>query len=303
MLKNDAVFQLSENVKKLFSFLITHIIGPWVLYRISIRNGDIDTMMRSYFTNFLNLAIVSNCYKYTNMVLNDWTDTLNLELLAANGHDDSREMLNLRNLAYSMKVSTYSNSDTNGQSQDLRLEEQIKRGKFNQTTKMGSLEAFRLIEPVDILKLRHDIVNNNKDTVQNYDSFTTALIASLQIANKKDTLPVPSNEFWNFKQVGNTTANDILLSKELDSLGDSSYNATFRPIFITETQENEFNADFTSHSLIQLFKDARTKASLQNPDKLGLTHFSIDQLELSELSATLKKQFLICIINEMNEQG
>lgn len=235
------------------------------------------------------------------MILNDWTDTVNCELLAADGHTEFREILTVKNLGYSMKVDCYANADTNGQSQDLRMEETIKKGKFNQTTTMPSLQAFRLIEPMDILKLRHDITNENKDTVQNFDSFTTAFIASLQIANKNDTLPLPSNEFWNFKQVGNTTANDILLSKQLDSLGDSAYNATFRPIFITDDQKQEFNSNFESHSLVKLFADARTKASLQNPEKVGLDHFSIDQLEISDLSAKLKKQFLICIIDDMNE--
>ena len=136
----------------------------------------------------------------------------------------------------------YSNENTNGQGEDLRLEEQIKKGKQIQTALMSSLKAFRLIDFVDLLKIRHGIFNENVDKNQNFDSFTTALISAFKLSNENSSFPKPSNEFLNFHQIAGTTVNDILLSRKIGQLGESGYNSTFRPVFITKQQETDFNS-------------------------------------------------------------
>ena len=98
------------------------------------------------------------------------------------------------------------------------------------------------------------------------------------------------------------TVNDILLSRKIGQLGESGYNSTFRPAFITKQQETDFNSKLQQHSVVKLLQDARTRASFQNPDNVGMTHYLIDQLESSDIPDSTKKQFLICMINEFEDQ-
>ena len=107
MLKHEVAFDLSVETKELFNFLVGEVIGPWMLFRISMRNGDTNTMMMMYYTHYLKLAIISNCYNYTHMVCNEWVDTMNLEKMAETD-GKGREIQSHKALAYSMKVRDYS---------------------------------------------------------------------------------------------------------------------------------------------------------------------------------------------------
>ena len=108
---------------------------------------------------------------------------MNLERLSNAGDTGAADILSHKNLAYSMKAKDYSHKDTNGQGLDLRSEEQIRRGKTYQTPTMPSEEAFKMIDFGDVLKLRHDVLPNTKDSIQNNKSFITAFIASVDVAD------------------------------------------------------------------------------------------------------------------------
>ena len=199
-----------------------------------------------------------------------------------------------------MKAKDYSNENTNGEGQDLRLENQIKRGKKCQTPTMTTEKAFKMIDFFDILKLRHSILPNTKDSIQNNKSFITALIASVDVADKKNSIPIASQELLKYTELGVSTASDILLSRELGKLGDYGYDATFRPAFLSEREENKFEQNMSEHSLTVLLHDARTRASLIDSEQIGFTHYMIDQLDLSNMTVPNKKKFLICMIADMS---
>merc|ERR1712071_612580 len=161
---------------------------------------------------------------------------------------------------------------------------------------MRSVEAFTLVDFVDIVKVKNNVGGNSKDTQPNFDSVTIGMIAALDRGNKNNSFPIPSEELLKYTEIGSATAGDILLSRELGKLGDSGYDATFRPAFLTLEEEEKFNADMNGHSVVRLYSDARTRASLLSSEQVGLNHYMIDQLEASGLSQKLQKQFLLCII-------
>ena len=91
-----------------------------------------------------------------------------------------------------------------------------------------------------------------------------------------------------------------MLSRELGKLGDYGYDATFRPAFLSQAEEIEFDRNMSEHTITVLLHDARTRASLLNSEKVGFSHYMIDQLELSNMTVPNKKKFLICMIADMS---
>ena len=67
ILKNDQVFDLQPTTRELLNFIVYKLIGPWMIWRISTRNGNVDLMMKCFYSYFLNLAVISNSYHYTHM--------------------------------------------------------------------------------------------------------------------------------------------------------------------------------------------------------------------------------------------
>ena len=160
-----------------------------------------------------------------------------------------------------MKLDEYSNEDSTGQPIELRLEETFLRSKTHQHTKMTTEEAIKLIDVNNLLKRRHNVSYETSDKEHDLNNFTTALVASLSCADKLDSIPKPSSEFFNFRTTGSLTTTELLLSKEIGQLGDSGFNATFRTVFLTENDETTFENNLKSKSLNVLIKNARTKIS------------------------------------------
>ena len=65
MIQNPIKFRLSQSTKDLINFLLQNVIGPWVLFRIATRLGDVGTMMRIFYSDFLHLAVCTNAYNYS----------------------------------------------------------------------------------------------------------------------------------------------------------------------------------------------------------------------------------------------
>ena len=143
--------KLRPSTLKLFNFLLSDVIGPWYIFRLSIRLGDVPGMLRVFYSYFLNLAVTSNAYNYTHITINDFVETANLQTRSQAGSQMDTDILKRKNLAYTMKLSDYSQTDSTGQSLDLRLEEQFRRGLRLQHAKMSTAEAFRSIDLSDIL--------------------------------------------------------------------------------------------------------------------------------------------------------
>ena len=59
---NQTKFKLRQSTLDLFNFLLQNVIGPWFIFRISIRLGDVESMMQVYYTSFQNLAVCTNAY-------------------------------------------------------------------------------------------------------------------------------------------------------------------------------------------------------------------------------------------------
>ena len=132
------------------------------------------------------------------------------------------------------------------------------------------------------------------------NNFSTAFVASVDFADKMNSIPKCSSEFYDFRSTGMATTTELLLSKEIGQLGDSGYNSTFRTLFLTSEQETQFNSNLHKKSLSMLIQDARTKLSQTNSTTSTQNFYLVDQIEsASDISDTKKKEFVLMILEDL----
>ena len=69
IIQNPIKFRISKSTKDLINFLLQNVIGPWMIFRIAIRLGDVVTMMRVFYTDFQHLAVCTNSYNYAHITV------------------------------------------------------------------------------------------------------------------------------------------------------------------------------------------------------------------------------------------
>ena len=137
------------------------------------------------------LCIVNELYVH--ITTNEFVDTLNLQKDIDTGNDvasqSAENIIKHKNLAYSMRLSEYSDETGTGQPIELRLEETFLRSKKHQHCKMTTEEALKLIDVKNLLKKKHNIEYETSDKVHDLTNFSTAFIASVDFADKMKSIP------------------------------------------------------------------------------------------------------------------